>query len=108
MTKKTFEELLLQTIDDSLSTLGDSAKQAIYFHLENQFRIAKKDIPYHVANFEDGLEKIFGAGAQFLEIIIMKKLFEKIGHPLEWSENKDLVFVDYVMAAKRSFSNKKQ
>ena len=33
----------------------------------------------------------------------MKSLFEKIGQPLEWNEKKELVFVEYVAAAKQSF-----
>jgi hypothetical protein len=93
----------MDAIDEALTSLGESAKQAIYFHLENEFKIAKKDIPYRLKDFTDGLEKIFGLGAHFIEILIMKSLFEKIGQPLEWNQNKELIFVDYVTAAKQSF-----
>jgi adenylyl- and sulfurtransferase ThiI len=101
--KKEFENVLLEAIDEALATLGDSAKQSIYFHLENKFKVAKKDIPSHVKDFEDGLEKIFGIGAKFIEILIMKNLHEKIGHNLKWDETKELVFADYVSAARQSF-----
>jgi hypothetical protein len=93
----------MDAIDEALASLGESAKQAIYFHLENEFKIAKKDIPYRLEDFTDGLEKIFGLGAHFIEILIMKSLFEKTGQPLEWNQNKELIFVDYVTAAKQSF-----
>lgn len=108
MAKKAFEKLLLETIDDALSSLGDSAKQSIYFHIENNSKIAKNDIPYHIEDFADGLEKIFGLGAKFLEILIMKKLYEKVGQPLDWNESKELGFVEYVTAAKQSFLKKKK
>ena len=101
--RKAFENILIKAVDEGLASLGESAKQAIYFHLEDSFKIAKKDIPYRLEDFTDGLEKIFGLGAHFIEILIMKSLFEKIGQPLEWNEKKELVFVEYVAAAKQSF-----
>ena len=101
--RKAFENLLIEAVDEGLASLGESARQAIYFHLENKFKIAKNDIPYRLEDFTDGLEKIFGLGAHFIEILIMKSLFEKIGQPLEWNQSKELVFVEYVAAAKRSF-----
>ena len=101
--RKAFENILIEAVDEGLASLGESAKQSIYFHLEDKFKIAKKDIPYRLEDFTDGLEKIFGLGAHFIEILIMKSLFEKIGQPLEWNQSKELVFVEYVAAAKRSF-----
>lgn len=106
LAKKAFDRLLLEAIDDAFSSLGDSAKQSIYFHLETKFKVAKTNIPDQLEGFEEGLEKIFGAGSRFLEILIMKKLYEKIGQPLEWNESKELVFIDYVKAAQQSFSKK--
>ena len=106
--RKVFEKLLTEAVDEALTSLGESAKQSIYFHLEDKFKIAKKDIPYRLEDFTDGLEKIFGLGAHFIEILIMKSLFEKIGQPLEWNEKKELVFVEYVAAAKQSFLKRKK
>ena len=99
---------MLESVDEALASLGDSAKQAIYFHLEDKFSIEKNQIPQRVEDFADGLEKIFGVGAQFLEILIMKKLYEKTGQPLEWSGNKELIFAEYVTAAKRSFPKRRK
>jgi len=106
--RKRFDKLLLEAIDDALASLGESARQAIYFHLENKFKIAKSDIPYRLKDFADGLEKIFGLGARFIEILVMKNLYGKTGQPLEWNESKELLFVEYVAAAKQSFSKRKE
>ena len=103
MAKKTIDKLLLEAVDDALSSLGESAKLSIYFHLENRFKVAKNEIPDRLQDFADGLEKIFGIGAHFIEILIMKNLFEKVGQPLEWNENKELSFIEYVTAAKQSY-----
>ncbi|MGQ9506547.1 MAG: hypothetical protein ACUVTB_01650 [Candidatus Bathycorpusculaceae bacterium] len=105
--REAFETLLLEAVDEALASLGDSARQAIYYHLEDRFKITKNEIPNRLKDFTDGLEKIFGLGARFIEILIMKKLYEKIGQPLEWNESKELVFFDYVIAAKNSFQKKK-
>ncbi|HVP92879.1 MAG TPA: hypothetical protein VMS94_03960 [Acidobacteriota bacterium] len=107
MAKKTFDKLLLEAVDDALSSLGESAKLSIYFHLENRFKVTKNEIPNRLQDFADGLEKIFGVGAHFIEILIMKNLFEKVGQPLEWNENKELTFVEYVAVAKQSYTKKK-
>lgn len=103
MAKKAFEKLFLETVDDALDSLGDSAKQAIYFHLENKFEIERNQIPERVEDFADGLGKIFGVGSQFLEILIMKKLYERVGQPLEWDRSEELIFTEYVAAARHSF-----
>jgi len=106
--RKAFEKLLIEAVDEALASLGESAKQSIYFHLENKFKIAKNEIPYRLEDFTDGLEKIFGLGAHFIEILIMKSLFEKTGQPLKWNQSKELVFTEYVAAAKQSFLKRKK
>lgn len=110
MTKKekSFDEILIKAVDEALASLGESARQSIYFHLQDKFRITKKDIPNRLEEFAEGLEKIFGLGAHFIEILIMKNLFEKTGQPLEWNESKELVFTDYVKVAKESFLKGKE
>lgn len=105
---KSFDEILIKAVDEALASLGESARQSIYFHLQDKFRITKTDIPNRLEEFAEGLEKIFGLGAHFIEILIMKSLFEKVGQPLEWNENKELVFTDYVEAAKESFLRGKE
>ncbi len=106
MPKKTFDAVLLEAVDEALLTLGDSARQSIYFHLDKEFHVPRRDIPSRLKDFENGIDRIFGAGAKFLEILIMKKLYEKVGSPLLWDERKDLVLADYVMAAKQSMLGK--
>jgi hypothetical protein len=97
-----FDKLLLNAIDEALNSLGESVKQSIYFHIENKFCVARNDIPESLQDFQEGLEKIFGAGTQFIEILIMKNLHSRIGLPLKM-ENEQLEFVKYVDAAKESY-----
>lgn len=105
MTVKTkkFNTLLLSSIDESLASLGESAKQSIYFHIENKFNISRKEIPEKLEEFQTGLEKIFGVGARSIEILIMKNLYAKIGALLKMKKDGQLEFIEYVTAAKRSY-----
>jgi hypothetical protein len=103
LSKRSFEKLLLEAVDEGLSSLGDSAKQAIYFHLEKTFNINKRDIPSKIEEFTDAIEKIFGLGAKPIEVLIMQRLYEKVGGIVEYPEHKDLVFAEYIAAARQSF-----
>jgi len=69
----------LTAVEESLSSLGDSPKQAILFHLENSFKIKKEHIPANLTEFTKALEGIFGPGASYLEKLIVKRLYEKLG-----------------------------
>lgn len=100
-----FDTLLREAVDEGLSSVGDSSKQAIYFHLEKTFRIEKEEIPLKIEDFAEAIEKIFGLGANFLEILIMKHLYNKIGQGSDQLESvSDFSFGEYVTAARRGFS----
>ncbi|MEM2465938.1 MAG: hypothetical protein QXZ47_01380 [Candidatus Bathyarchaeia archaeon] len=103
MTDKSFDEILLEAVDEALASLGESAKRSIYYHLEKKFKIPREEIPNRIKDFAEGLEKIFGIGAHFLEILVMKGLYNRIGKPFEWNERKEFIFVNYVEAARESF-----
>lgn len=101
-----FEKVLLEAIDEALSTLGESAKQAIYFHLDRSFNIKKEEIPSRIMAFTQAIENIFGVGANFVEILIMKKLYGKVGEAFNWNESEGFGFTAYLAEAKRVFQEK--
>ena len=101
-----FDKILLSSIDDALNSLGESVKQSTYFHIENKFCVARTEIPENIEEFQGGLEKIFGTGARFIEIMIMKNLHSKIGLPLNMDKKEQLEFAKYVDAAKLGFLKK--
>ena len=74
MRKSEFEKILVDAIDDSFSSLGESPKQAIFFHLDNTFKIKAQEIQNKLDSFDHAIKKLFGAGADFLEALIVKKL----------------------------------
>jgi len=74
-----FNKKLLIAVEESLSSLGDTPKQAIFFHLETCFKVSKEQIPESLTEFAKALEGIFGSGALYLEKLIIKSLYEKLG-----------------------------
>lgn len=107
---KTFDELLLESINEALSSLGESAKNAIYFYFEENFCVKKIGIPNRIEDFSVVLEKIFGLGARNLEILIMVRLHEKISCAYAWSGPgwlaPDLTFCHYVKLLRLSYEDK--
>ena len=81
---KKFEQILLSSIDEAFSTLGESAKMSIYSHLEDLFKIRKQEIPSRLSDFSNALEQIFGLGARHLEILFMKNLHAKLEVTCKW------------------------
>lgn len=79
MPRNDFGKILLNAVEESLSSLGNSSKQAIFYHLEASFQIKKEHIPANLTEFTKALERIFGPGAPYLEKLIAQRLYEKLG-----------------------------
>ena len=107
MPNRSFEKILIEAIDEGLYSLGESSRQAIYFHLEKNFRIKRGEIPRKINDFAESIEQIFGVGADFLEVLIMKRLHEKVREEFEMQEPADFAFTEYVATAKRRFLKNK-
>jgi hypothetical protein len=108
LSKCDFEKLLLEAIDEGLSTLGESSKQAIYFHLDKSFNIKKTEIPNKVEPFEQALKRIFGIGADFIETLIIKRLTEKVEPNTAQHVRKESGLNEYVASARRAFMQKRE
>jgi hypothetical protein len=96
-----FEKILVEAIDESFSSLGESPKQAILFHLENTFQIKIQEIPNKTDSFDNALKKIFGPGADFLEALIVKKLGEKADAFIKSLPLEEASFTETILSIKR-------
>lgn len=104
--KRGFRDLLLEAVDEGLSSLGEEPKQVVYSYLEDFFQIEREDIPHQIDEFADAVEEIFGCGAKLVEIEIMKRLYGKIeGESFQYSPiDGDLQFAEYIRAMKLSYN----
>jgi hypothetical protein len=78
-----FSKILLSAVEEGFSSLGESSKQAIFFHLEASFQVKKENIPKNLSGFKDALEGLFGPGAPYIEKTITERLHEKLGLKLD-------------------------
>jgi hypothetical protein len=101
-----FNRVLLDAIEGGLSSLGDSPREAIFYHLETSFRLKKENIPLNLSEFKQALERIFGPGAPYLEKLIIRCLYERLG--LGFEEPRHVDFVAYVNDAKRRVTHEEE
>jgi hypothetical protein len=100
-----FEDILMESIDEALASMGKNCQQTVYYQLKNEFNLSKQEIPFQIKHFAESLETIFGEGTKILEIKIMEKLFEKLGYiNTRFQDKKNLEFTTYIEAAKQSHS----
>ena len=104
---KEFDDILRDSVDEAFSSLGETVKKSLYFHLQKNFLISKRDIPRRVEDFSDALERIFGSGAKHLELLVMKNLYVKVNCRYKWEGPNwlvpDLTFKEYVELARVGF-----
>ena len=107
-----FYDTLLDAIDEAFTSLGESAKAAIYSYLENSNGIKKQEIPFRINDFQNALEKLFGVGARQMEIHFVKKLYEKIKTVYKWDMPRwvvpEITFQEYLRLARSTFEKSKE
>jgi len=98
MKKMDFEKTLLEAVDHALLSLGESPRQAIYYHLNKSYKLQKNTIPEEADEFSEALSNIFGPGAEVIQKIIVKNLYSRLNLSLE--EKTSYGFVDYINLAR--------
>ena len=76
--QRRLDQLLGETIDEVLCSLGEPVKDHIYDRLEDEFSIAKYALPQQIGEFSKFLYRIFGPNAKLIEIKCMKIFYSKI------------------------------
>jgi hypothetical protein len=111
-TDLTFSKMLMEAIDDALSSFGEPMKESVYCDLEKMFNIKRCDIPCRIDEFSDALERIFGVTAKLLQIMFMKHLHDRVGIVCKWNLPEwvapDLTFKQYVTLMKQNYDQSKK
>ena len=105
---KSFDQILLEAVDEALLSLGESVKTSIYFHVDDLFKIKKQEVPFRIDDFSWALARIFGLGAQSLEIMFMKSLHSKLEFYCKWPSGckwvvPEVTFQEYVCLMRQKF-----
>lgn len=98
---QSFDQVLLECIDEGLSVLGNEPREALYQYLLTISSLPREEIPARLADFVAGLRKSLGGASKVIERIILRKLFQKTGS--SFREAIDTEFTEYVVDAKRRY-----
>ena len=90
-----FNNLLVEAIDDVLTSLGEPVKNQLYIRLEEDFDIQKNQIPDQIFLFSEFLIRTFGPSASFIQIKIMKAFNAKLAKKAALSLQPIALFDDF-------------
>ncbi len=105
--EEAFNELFLVALDETLASLGESARTAIYFHIEKRFNLKKTDIPNNISEFTEALDKLFGIGSKPLQAMILRTITSKINVDLP-EKSKQIDFQTCICKAKEKILSDKE
>jgi len=88
-----FKELFDLAVDRTMLALGESGRQATYYHIEKTFGLKRRQWHKKPENFAEALERIFGPGAQLLLKTIAKQLYSNLGLKLEEEKRSHFTYV---------------
>jgi len=103
-TEDQLRQAVLEAVNEGLLILGESSRKAIYFHLQNIVALKMEDIPENLETFKEGLDRMFGKGAETIEKSIIRTLHAKLG--IEYKEEECSEFVECVHRAIENFKAK--
>ncbi len=75
--QNTYNDLVVEAVDETLSLLGCEAKAMVYLHMNVRLKITKQDIPNRFYEFMAEIEKILGKGAKPFEEQLLRLLQSK-------------------------------
>ena len=82
---------ILDSIDRGLSVFGEDVKIAIYWILENEYKMRRRDSVIKPELFASSLRKVFGVGTKVVERKIVEQIRASFGIPTAAGE--DLVSI---------------
>jgi len=85
--RQDFRRALLDAVDEGLGALGESARHAIYYHVEQKSQINRDQIPDRIEVFQDALDRLLLAGGIVVQRLIARNLCSRLGIRFEQCEN---------------------
>ena len=94
-----FERLLMEAIEEALSSFGEGVKEVVLFYCIHRHGVGRGEIPSRLHEFTRCLEEIFSYASKVVELRVASTLYAKLG--LEFVEREGWRLVDYVEEARR-------
>jgi ribulose kinase len=83
-----FEQLLLSSIDESISNLGESCRALLYTYLAAALSLKREQIPKRFEDFTTAIKDIFKLGSKVIDGLVLKTLCDKLN--VDYSLIKDM------------------
>jgi hypothetical protein len=74
-----FNQIFAEAVDAAFGSLGDSAKQAVYWYITQKAGLEKGELASHVESLAPALEAFFQGGSSVIEMMILQQLSSRIG-----------------------------
>jgi hypothetical protein len=102
--KNDFEKLIIDSVNEGLSVLGESIRISTLYYLESNSGLSEEEIPQRPEVFQESLKKIFGSGVEIILRHIIQKLFAKV-HFADSTidKSKNLDFASAVRRARKAY-----
>ena len=94
--KNRLDMTIMEAVDESLASFGESVRKVVYSQLQNNYNLPKQEIPTRIEEFAAAIEGIFGIGARLIEVKIIQTLCTKAKGFLYVPKEGELLFKDYV------------
>lgn len=90
---KSFNEILLESVDEAFLKIGRETKHTILFYLEKLYNVDRDTIAKNPRLFEKALDSMFRDGSWIVKKLIIETLYSKIGvnKPVKVEELVDLI-----------------
>lgn len=75
-----FQNFFLESVDNTFKRiLGESGAHAVYYFLENEYKLPKSSIGYKMGLFSEALDNLFGPGGKVLQKEVLRDICSKLG-----------------------------
>jgi hypothetical protein len=98
-------KIILEAVDEGLSSFGEFVKQVVYLQLKYKYGIERHEIPFKIEAFASATEEMFGNSAKLIHMKIIGKLHVKTGGFLYVPKREDFTFKDYVKSLRYFLKN---
>jgi hypothetical protein len=97
------DEIIIEVVAKAINSIGKNSSQMLWSILENDYGITKNKIPENLPALMDALQKIFGLGYNFIDLLFRTLLQQFTG---ESFENKS--FIQCVIELQNNANSKSQ
>ncbi len=96
--KDNLSTILIEAIEESFEIFINPKKYNIFNYLEQEYALAKQNIPKNIDKFVSIIENLFGTGAKLIEIRIIELIHKKIQNFAYNPKDHDLFLKEYLVA----------